>query len=123
MKKSHEPFSPKENLYVQAFVDLGMRPSRARILVYLITRECGSSQDIEDCTRLRQPDVSIAMQYFLGQGWVSCQEKRENTVRQRPRKVYSLKIPAEQILREMEETIRKNAEMHFVLIREIRDGR
>jgi predicted transcriptional regulator len=65
---------------------IGMSRIAANVLVYLMHNKTGTSQEIEKCTGLRQPEVCKGLQE-LGY-WVKS-ELQESNRKHRPRKIYS----------------------------------
>ena len=64
-----------------------------------------TSQKIEMLTRLRQPEVSIAMRYLLQNNWIDVSEEKISLGKGRPTKLYSLIVPVDQIINVIEEKI------------------
>jgi predicted transcriptional regulator len=64
-----------------------------------------TSQKIEMLTRLRQPEVSIAMRYLLKNNWIEVSEEKISKSKGRPTKLYSLIVPINQIINVIEEKI------------------
>jgi predicted transcriptional regulator len=54
-------------------------------------------------TRLRQPEVSIAMRYLLKNNWIEVGEEKKSNGKGRPTKLYSLRVPVNQIINVIEE--------------------
>ncbi|PWR74486.1 hypothetical protein DK846_01345 [Methanospirillum lacunae] len=75
----------------------GVRQNHARVLVFLFGRSDQTSRDIERGTLLRQPEVSIAINYLIGQGWAKVASLiTEN--KGRPVKLYQLAVTIDTIL-------------------------
>jgi predicted transcriptional regulator len=79
-------------------------------LVFLGNTPEATSRDIERGADLRQPEVSIAMQYLREQGWITSRLERSDSIG-RPQNVVRLSQPIagiiEQIRTEKEDTIRR----------------
>jgi predicted transcriptional regulator len=56
-------------------------------------------------TRLRQPEVSIAMRYLLKNNWIEVSEEKKSKGKVRSTKLYSLIVPINQIINVIEEKI------------------
>jgi predicted transcriptional regulator len=82
----------------------------AKVLVFLGNTPESTSRDIERGADLRQPEVSIAMQYLRERGWIASRLVRSESIG-RPQNVVRLSRPIteiiDQIRTEKEDTIRK----------------
>lgn len=97
-EKTIQVFSDEEEEFAQALIGVGTRRTVARVLVFLLNNTQDTMRAIELCTFLSQPEVSKALHYMEEQGWVvSIQEPREGIGR--PKKLYSLAIPGDEILK------------------------
>lgn len=73
-----------------------------------------TSRDIEHGADLRQPEVSLAVKYLEGKGWI---ENRESVTpnKGRPIKIWTLKVPVRNILdaisREKQDELKARIEM------------
>ena len=85
----------------------GLNVSRpiALTLTCLVRGKVITSQKIEMLTRLRQPEVSIAMRYLLKNNWIEVSEEKKSKGKGRPTKLYSLIVPINQIINVIEEKI------------------
>jgi predicted transcriptional regulator len=76
---------------------------------------CGkelTSQNIEQASGLRQPEVSIAMRPLRERKWIEERNEKKNSDKGRPVKYYKLVVPFEQIVKTFENSIlRKNMEI------------
>ena len=63
-------FSEKEEEFANLLIDIGMKRNVAKVLVFLIYAKEATSRSIERGIDLRQPEVSLAIKYMAGQGWV-----------------------------------------------------
>ncbi len=78
----------------------------ARTLACLSCGEEVSSRKIESMSQLRQPEVSIAMNFLLKKkGWVKFEEIKRNEGKGRPIKVYKLAVPMDSIIESIEHEI------------------
>ncbi len=72
-------------------------------LACLVKGKVITSQEIEILTRLRQPEVSIAMRYLHKNNWIEVNEEKKSTGKGRPTKLYRLTVPMNQIINVIEE--------------------
>ena len=75
----------------------------ALTLACLVKGKVITSQEIEILTRLRQPEVSIAMHYLHKNNWIEVSEEKKSKGKGRPTKLYSLTVPMNQIISVIEE--------------------
>ncbi len=75
----------------------------ALTLACLVKGKVITSQEIEILTRLRQPEVSIAMRYLHKNNWIEVNEEKKSKGKGRPTKLYSLTVPMNQIISVIEE--------------------
>ena len=101
--------SGRVNQTIDVLASTGMPKGTARTLAYLSTKEnWATSKDIEKATRLRQPEVSIAVRGLLDRGWLERDSlKRES--KGRPINIYRMNVG----LTEVYNTIETD-EMHKV---------
>lgn len=92
---------------------LNLSKSIAGTLACISCAEEISSREIEMASRLRQPEVSIAMEYLRKKrGWVACDEIKKSEGKGRPVKMYRLAVPMDEIIEALErEIIEENEEM------------
>jgi len=90
-------FTEKEEGLVDLLIKTGIRRNVAKVLVFLANVPESTSRAIERGTDLRQPEVSLAMQYLTGLDWIICKEQRATT-KGRPMKVYGLSKPVPAIV-------------------------
>jgi predicted transcriptional regulator len=119
IEKTIQIFTDREEEFVSLLVRVGIRKTIAKTLVYLGRLKSATSREIEHGTYLRQPEVSVAMKYLAGRGWVGHEEAHPEG-KGRPEKRWSLKMPVETILdvigREKQDELKVQMEM----IRKIR---
>lgn len=80
-----------------------------------------SSQDIENVTGLRQPEVSVAMRPLCERGWVGEKNEKRTKCRGRPAKYYSLNMDFAEILTEYESDILKENEKRLEVVKSLRN--
>ena len=114
IQKTIQVFTEKEEEFVSLLTKIGTQKNVAKMLVYLARMKKATSRDLERGADLRQPEVSIAMRYLVGRGWVECQEIPPETTG-RSIKVWNLKVPVEKILdtisREKQDELRARLDM------------
>jgi predicted transcriptional regulator len=71
-------------------------------------------------TDLRQPEVSIAIKYLSGQGWIKSGEAPSQH-KGRPQKIYSLSVPIKQIIAAIEKAKKDEATERLALVKKMRD--
>jgi len=114
IEKTIQVFTEKEEEFVDLFVRIGTQKTIARTLVYLAKMKEATTRNIELGADLRQPEVSVAMKYLAGKGWVkSCQVHPEK--KGRPIKIGNLTMPVPKILdiigNEKQEELKSRLEM------------
>ena len=82
---------------IEALASTGMPKGIARTLAYLSSRkDWATSKDIEKATRLRQPEVSIAVRDLEERGWVERDSlKRES--KGRPINIYKMSVKLDKV--------------------------
>ena len=114
IQKTIQVFTEKEEEFVSLLTKIGTQKNVAKMLVYLARMKKATSRDLERGADLRQPEVSIAMRYLVGRGWVEFQEIPPETTG-RSIKVWNLKVPVEKILdtisREKQDELRARLDM------------
>lgn len=97
IEKTIQIFTEKEEEFVSLLVRIGIKQTVARTLVLFARLKTATSRDIEHGADLRQPEVSLAVKYLEGKGWI---ETRESVTpsKGRPIKIWTLKVPVGQIL-------------------------
>jgi predicted transcriptional regulator len=87
---------------IDALAATGMAKGIARTLAFLTTQDgWTTSKDIEDATKLRQPEVSIAVRTLVERGWV----ERDNLKREskgRPICIYRMAVDLRDVYRSIE---------------------
>ncbi len=107
MKKLEiKQLNEKEEEIVDALISLGMSRPVARTLAYLQQVNEASSIELERSTRLRQPEVSIAMKQLMERNWINEYEEKKPG-KGRPNKIYSLKVGFKDIIAQLEKQQRR----------------
>jgi len=88
--------------FVETLHKLGVHQNVAAIITYLMNVDEATSKQIEMGTNLRQPEVSIGAKMMRHNGWIDeSQLKRDG--KGRPTKVYKLRTPIDEIIKNLEE--------------------
>jgi len=90
---------------IELFRKLNLSRPIALTLACLVNGKVITSHEIEILTRLRQPEVSIAMRYLHKNNWIEVNEEKKSTGKGRPTKLYRLTVPMNQIIKVIEEKI------------------
>ena len=104
---------PNDYEMIELFKKLNVSRPIALTLACLVKGKVITSQEIEILTRLRQPEVSIAMRDLQKNNWIEVSEEKKSTGKGRPTKLYRLTVPMNQIIDVIEE--KTLAEDRFVL--------
>lgn len=98
---NEDELSDKQRDLIGHLINTGMQKNTAICLVFIASRDETKSREIENATRLRQPEVSIAMQDLRENDWI---EKRNIKKGGKGRPVHSYKLakPIDDILDEIE---------------------
>ena len=114
IEKTIHLLTDKEEEFVSLLVRIGIKQTVARTLVLLARLKTATSRDIEHGADLRQPEVSVAMKYLEGKGWIVCKETISSN-KGRPIKVWTLNVPVRKILdtisREKQDALKERIEM------------
>jgi predicted transcriptional regulator len=97
---------------IEALTSTGMPKGIARTLAFLSSKDDWStSKEIEKATRLRQPEVSIAVRDLEDRGWVERDSlKRES--KGRPINIYRMSVNLNKVYSSIEEE--EKAKIHMV---------
>jgi len=115
-------FNSQDEKIIKVFTDLGMPRNLAKTIMYISQVEECRSAEIEHGARLRQPEVSVAMQQLLKKGWVSRRDLKKKG-KGRPVHIYKLTSPIGKIVSTFEkektkemDSIKKDLEQLKTLI-------
>lgn len=112
-------FTEREEEFVNLLIEIGMRRTVAKVLVFLANTKEATSRDIERGTDLRQPEVSIAMNYMFERDWLSTRESKAMS-KGRPVKIYKLSKPVAKIMDNIEQEKREEAKHRLELVKKLR---
>jgi predicted transcriptional regulator len=113
-------FTEKEEEFVNLLIKIGMRRPVANVLVFLANVEEATSREIERGTDLRQPEVSIAMNYMFERGWLINRESKAMS-KGRPVKIYTLAVPVQEIMTSIEKQKKNEANNQLALVKKMRN--
>jgi predicted transcriptional regulator len=97
----------KDLEFIDTLRSLKVPRNVATLITYLANTSEAATREIEIATRLRQPEVSIAMRTLRQNKWIDERDVKA-AGKGRPTKVYKLSIPIQEIIRHYEEE--KNSE-------------
>ena len=109
----------KEQEFVNLLVSIGTRKNIATVLVFFAHTPEATSGQIERGTGLRQPGISMAIQFMLEQCWVAWRNVPSDRDG-RLLKSYSLAVPFREIIGAIGKEKRKNVNDQLGRIRKIR---
>ncbi len=98
----------KDEEIADALISLGMSRNEARTLTYLRNVDEATSNELEKCTGLRQPEVSIAVKELKDRDWIK-ERGEKNPGKGRPYMILSLKIGFNEIVAQLEKQHEKTA--------------
>lgn len=113
-------FTEEEEEFVNLLIKIGMRRPVANVLVFLANVEEATSREIERGTDLRQPEVSIAMNYMFERGWLKNRESKAMS-KGRPVKIYTLAVPVQKIMTSIEKQKKDEANNQLALVKKMRN--
>jgi len=103
MDEAQIVMGPNDYEMIELLKKLNVSRPIAVTLACLVKGKVITSQQIEMLTRLRQPEVSIAMRYLLKNNWIEVSEEKKSMGKGRPTKLYRLTVPMNQIIDMIEE--------------------
>lgn len=113
-------FTENEEEFANLLIEIGMMKNVAKTLVFLANVPEATSRDIERGTDLRQPEVSIGILYLSKRDWVSSRRGKAGG-KGRPLKIYKLKKPMREVIKDIEGEKREEAKKKLALIRKLRE--
>jgi predicted transcriptional regulator len=119
-QESVQYFTEKEEEFANLLFDIGTKKNVAKVLVFIANTPEATSLAIERGTDLRQPEISLAMKYLIGQGWITSHEGSSEN-RGRPMKVYALAKPITMIMDSIKTEKKKEADNRLALIKKLRE--
>jgi len=97
IKKVTIMVAEKDMEFVQGLENLGMKRTVACVITFLKDQNERFFREIETATRLRQPEISRAMQILRERGWLTEHYIKGNG-KGRPLKIYALQATIDEII-------------------------
>lgn len=113
-------FTEREEEFSSILVSIGLPRIVARVLVFLANAAEASSRDIERGADLRQPEVSLAMQYLQEQGWIASRLEKTDAIG-RPQNLFRLSRPIAEIIGQIQKEKEIEIRHKIELTKKIRD--
>lgn len=108
----------KDEEFANILTDIGLKRIVAKALVYLANVDEATTRRIEMGAGLRQPEVSIAMRKLMEENWADVREIKKGG-KGRPLKCYKLAVPVQDIISNLEDMKRMQAENDLKNIRKL----
>ena len=109
----------KDHTFIEMLRNLGMSKNVATTMSYLMNVDEASSREIEISTRLRQPEISLAMRLMRKQSWVSVRSEKKPG-KGRPITVYALEASVDEIISYYEDKIYKESQATISAIKKLK---
>ena len=106
--------------FVEVMRSLKVPKGVASIITYLANTSETTSREIEIGTGLRQPEVSVGMRTLHENNWINERDVR-NEGKGRPRKVYSLRVPIDEIIKHYEEEKSRESAVAMEAIQKLKE--
>lgn len=113
-------FTEKEEEFSRTLIAIGVPRTVAKVLVFLANTPEATSRDIERGADLRQPEVSIAMQYLKDKDWITSRMAKNESIG-RPLNVISLSRPIAEIIDFIRANKEEEIKRKIALTRKIRE--
>jgi predicted transcriptional regulator len=106
--------------FVEVMRSLKVPRSVAAIITYLASTSETTSREIEIGTGLRQPEVSIGMRTLHENNWVN-EHDVKNEGKGRPKKIYSLRVPIDEIIKHYEDEKSRESAVAMEAIQKLKE--
>jgi predicted transcriptional regulator len=110
----------KDLEFIEALRSLDVPRNVATLITFLANVSEANSREIETATRLRQPEVSIAMSTLRQNNWVEEGDIKAEG-KGRPMKVYMLSVPLNMIIQHYEEERNRESARAMEAIQRLRE--
>lgn len=115
-------FTEREEKFANILIEVGTKKNVARVLVFLAGTPEANYREIERGTDMHQSEVSKAMKYMMGKGWVNC-HKRPSKSKSKEIKIFKLAISIEEIVNNIEKDKKNMVNNQLTLMSKIRECR
>ena len=109
----------EDHFLIKTLKNVGMSGNVATTMAYLMNVDEASAREIEISTGLRQPEVSLVMNLMSKQSWISVRSEKDPG-KGRPKKIYSLKAPVDEIISYYEDKIYKESQATISAIKKLK---
>jgi predicted transcriptional regulator len=106
--------------FIEVMRSLRVPRSVAALITYMASTSEATSREIEIGTGLRQPEVSIGMRTLHENNWVNEHDVKAEG-KGRPKKVYSLRIPIDEIIKHYEDEKSRESAVAMEAIQRLRE--
>ena len=120
IEQTIQVFDEKEEEFLNLLISVGIRKTIARVIVFFASTKEATSREIERGTDLRQPEVSVAINYLTNQGWITRGEVPSEG-KGRPQKKYRLSVKITEIISSIESQKKSEAKNQLALVKKMRD--
>jgi predicted transcriptional regulator len=96
--KPFEGLKKEDEKLAGIFESSGLGHNQAHVLVYVKSRGETTSKDIQRATRLRQPEVSIAMKDLRTMKWIDKKDQKREKGKGRPTHIYYVQASFSEML-------------------------
>jgi predicted transcriptional regulator len=110
----------KDLEFIDALRSLKVPRNVATLITYLADSNEATSREIEMGTKLRQPEVSIAMRSLRQNNWVDDRNIKADG-KGRPTIVYKLRVPLESIINHYEEESKQESAQAMMSIQRLKE--
>ncbi len=101
---------------IELLQSLGLSRRESISIAFLSCGKAVTSQDVEQISGMKQPEISIAMRPLRERGWIEERNEKKKSDKGRPVKYYRLIVPLREIIDTFEAEIRqRNKEMEETL--------
>ena len=106
--------------FIDALRNLNVPRNVATLITYLADANEATSREIELGTKLRQPEVSIAMRTLRQNNWVEERDTKKEG-KGRPMKVYKISVPIDSIIHHYEEESNRESAHAMMSIQRLKE--
>lgn len=103
---SKRNFNEIEEKFSELLIESGLNKNAAYCLVYIVSNNKATSKELEFEVRLRQPEVSQAINILHDKNWIK-KDLQKKEGKGRPSHIYKLNKPLDGIINELNERNRE----------------